>query len=46
MSDPNLTDEEADVVLALNGIAVMNDTPQRVSAEDHWRRERRAQCLP
>ena len=37
MSDPHLTDEETDVVLALNGIAVVNETPPAPASADPLR---------
>ena len=32
MNDPHLTDEDTDVVLALNGITVLNETPPKPAA--------------
>ena len=33
MNDHHLADDETDVVLALNGIAVVNETPPAASAD-------------
>ena len=37
MNDPFLTDEETDVVLALNGITVLNETPPAPASSDPLR---------
>lgn len=37
MNDPHLTDEETDMVLALNGITVLNETPAPAGSPDPLR---------